>query len=101
MHILQGEFQPRTEGAVVQAFVRAGARTIPTALPLAALAIGDTAAVRGLQRRGLLRETIPESGQLYLDVAGYNRRRRRSQRAVIALGVLLLLAAFALPIQRR
>jgi hypothetical protein len=62
-HILDGEFQRDTEGAVVQTFIRADARATTTARTLSALGLDDTTAVRDLQRRELLRETGEGSGR--------------------------------------
>jgi hypothetical protein len=98
LHILDGEFQRDTEGAVVQTFVRGDARATKTARTLSALGLGDTSAVRDLQRRELLRETGKGSGRFYLDVGHYERIRSRGQLTLLVVCALLLLGIVALAI---
>jgi hypothetical protein len=98
-HILDGHFERDTEGAVVQTFVRADARATTNARTLSALGIDDTAAVRDLQRRELLRETGEGSGRFYLDLIHYHRRvRSRAQLGILVLCTLVLLGIMAFTI---
>jgi hypothetical protein len=96
-HILDGEFQRDTEGAVVQTFIRADARATTTARTLSALGLDDTTAVRDLQRRELLRETGEGSGRFYLDLNHYYKRARsRAELTILVLCALVLLGIVAL-----
>jgi hypothetical protein len=80
---------PGSEVAVVQAFVRAQARTAASARPLADLGLTVTPTVAGLAQRGLLYRTPGD--RWYLDVARYTARQRR--RHLVQLGVTAAVVA--------